>query len=178
MVFLSYEANASLEDDLIKKFTSTNTLSFNFIQKISEDEEIGKCFIKYPLRMKCEYKNLKQKNIIVNGKTVAIIKKKYKRIYLYPLKQTALYKILQKNTILHIMENQKPTINNLNLIVYETSYEKNNKLKIFFDKDSLNLKGWETRDIYSNKVTFILKDLEINKTIDDNFFKIPKESEL
>ena len=76
------------------------------------------------------------------------------------------------------MENQKPTINNLNLIVYETSYEKNNKLKIFFDKDSLNLKGWETRDIYSNKVTFILKDLEINKTIDDNFFKIPKESEL
>jgi len=178
LVFLSYEANASLEDDLIKKFTSTNTLSFNFIQKISEDEEIGKCFIKYPLRMKCEYKNLKQKNIIVNGKTVAIIKKKYKRIYLYPLKQTALYKILQKNTILHIMENQKPTINNLNLIVYETSYEKNNKLKIFFDKDSLNLKGWETRDIYSNKVTFILKDLEINKTIDDNFFKIPKESEL
>ena len=178
LVFLSYEANASLEDDLIKKFTLTNTLSFNFTQTISEDEEIGKCFIKYPLRMKCEYKNLKQKNIIVNGKTVAIIKKKYKRIYLYPLKQTALYKILQKKTILNIMKTQKPTTSNLNLIVYETSDEKNNKLKIFFDKDSLNLKGWETQDIYSNKVSFILEDLEINKTIDDNFFKIPKESEL
>ena len=178
LVFLNFSANASLENQLIKKFTSANTLSFNFIQKISEEEEVGKCFIKYPLRMKCDYNNLKEKSIIVNGKTVAIIKKKYKRIYLYPLKITPLYTILQKNTILNIMKTQKPIINNLNLIVYETSDKDNNKLKIFFDKKSLDLKGWETRDIYSNKVNFTVLNLEINKTIDDNFFKIPKESEL
>ena len=178
LVFLNFTANASLENQLIKKFTSANTLSFNFIQKISEKEEVGKCFIKYPLRMKCDYNNLKQKSIIVNGKTVAIIKKKYKRIYLYPLKITPLYTILQKNTILNIMKTQKPIINNLNLIVYETSDKDNNKLKIFFDKKSLDLKGWETRDIYSNKVNFTVLNLEINKIIDDNFFKIPKESEL
>ena len=128
--------------------------------------------------MRCDYDNLKQKSIIVNGKTVAIIKKKYKRIYLYPLKITALYRILQKNTILNIMKNQKPTTNSSNLIVYETTDEKNNKLQIFFDKDSLELKGWETLDIYSNKVSFVVRELEINKDIDDNFFKIPKESEL
>ena len=178
LIFLNFTANASLENQLIKKFTSANTLSFNFIQKISEKEEVGKCFIKYPLRMKCDYNNLKQKSIIVNGKTVAIIKKKYKRIYLYPLKITPLYTILQKNTILNIMKTQKPIINNLNLIVYETSDKDNNKLKIFFDKKSLDLKGWETRDIYSNKVNFTVLNLEINKIIDDNFFKIPKESEL
>ena len=73
--FLNSTAKASLENELIKKFTSINTLSFNFIQKISEEEEVGRCFIKYPLRMKCNYNNLKQKSIIVNGKTVAIIKK-------------------------------------------------------------------------------------------------------
>ena len=178
LIFFSFEASASLENDLIKKFVSTNTLSFNFTQKISEEEETGRCFIKYPLRMKCDYENVKQKSIIVNGKTVAIIKKKYKRIYLYPLKITALYRILQKNTILNILKNQKPTINSLNLIVYETADKKNNKLQIFFDKDSLELKGWETLDIYSNKVSFVIRDLEINKDIDDNFFKIPKESEL
>jgi len=178
LIFFSFEASASLENDLIKKFVSTNTLSFNFTQKISEEEETGRCFIKYPLRMKCDYENVKQKSIIVNGKTVAIIKKKYKRIYLYPLKITALYRILQKNTILNIMKNQKPTINSLNLIVYETADKKNNKLQIFFDKDSLELKGWETLDIYSNKVSFVIRDLEINKDIDDDFFKIPKESEL
>ena len=178
IIFFNFEASASLENDLIKKFISTNTLSFNFTQKISENEEMGRCFIKYPLRMRCDYDNLKQKSIIVNGKTVAIIKKKYKRIYLYPLKITALYRILQKNTILNIMKNQKPTINSSNLIVYETTDEKNNKLQIFFDKDSLELKGWETLDMYSNKVSFVVRELEINKDIDDNFFKIPKESEL
>tara|TARA_B100001559_G_C16420548_1_gene584863 strand:- start:443 stop:1018 length:576 start_codon:yes stop_codon:yes gene_type:complete len=178
LVFLNSTANASLENELIKKFTSINTLSFNFIQKISEEEEVGRCFIKYPLRMKCNYNNLKQKSIIVNGKTVAIIKKKYKRIYLYPLKITPLYTILQKNTILNIVKTQKPVIDNLNLITYEASDKDNNKLKIFFDKKSLDLKGWETKDIYSNKVNFMVFDLEINKIIDDNFFKIPKESEL
>ena len=178
LVFLNSTANASLENELIKKFTSINTLSFNFIQKISDEEEVGRCFIKYPLRMKCNYNNLKQKSIIVNGKTVAIIKKKYKRIYLYPLKITPLYTILQKNTILNIVKTQKPVIDNLNLITYEASDKDNNKLKIFFDKKSLDLKGWETKDIYSNKVNFMVFDLEINKIIDDNFFKIPKESEL
>lgn len=178
LVFLNSTASASLENELIKKFTSINTLSFNFIQKISEEEEVGRCFIKYPLRMKCNYNNLKQKSIIVNGKTVAIIKKKYKRIYLYPLKITPLYTILQKNTILNIVKTQKPVIDNLNLIIYEASDKDNNKLKIFFDKKSLDLKGWETKDIYSNKVSFMVFDLEINKIIDDNFFKIPKESEL
>jgi len=176
--FLNSTAKASLENELIKKFTSINTLSFNFIQKISGEEEVGRCFIKYPLRMKCNYNNLKQKSIIVNGKTVAIIKKKYKRIYLYPLKITPLYTILQKNTILNIVKTQKPVIDNLNLITYEASDKDNNKLKIFFDKKSLDLKGWETKDIYSNKVNFMVFDLEINKIIDDNFFKIPKESEL
>ena len=41
--------------------------------------------------MKCEYKNSKQKTIISNGKTVAIIKKKYKKIYLYPIKKTPFF---------------------------------------------------------------------------------------
>ena len=46
--------------------------------------------------MKCNYKNLKQKTIISNGKTVAIIKKKYKKIYYYPIKATPLFFILKK----------------------------------------------------------------------------------
>ena len=40
------------------------------------------------------------------------------------------------------MKNQKPTINRSNLIVYENTDEKNNKLQIFVDNDSLELKGW------------------------------------
>ena len=72
---------ADLKKDLIHKLTATTTLSFEFVQKISDKDEVGTCFIKYPLLMKCNYKNLKQKTIISNGKTVAIIKKKTKKFF-------------------------------------------------------------------------------------------------
>ena len=51
--------------------------------------------------MKCNYKNLKQKTIISNGKTVAIIKKKYKKIYYYPIKAPPLFFILKKEKIIN-----------------------------------------------------------------------------
>jgi outer membrane lipoprotein-sorting protein len=70
---------ADLQKNLINKLTAIKTLSFDFKQKISDKEEIGNCFIKYPLLMKCNYQNLKQKTIISNGKTVAIIKKNTKK---------------------------------------------------------------------------------------------------
>ena len=163
---------------LINSITATKTLSFNFKQKIAQTVEIGNCFIKYPLLMKCNYKNLKQKIIISNGKTVAVIKRKYKKIYYYPIKITPLFVILQKEAILNLIRNNKPTKINLNIIEYETVDKKKNKLKIFFDKTSLNLKGWETKDAYSNNVSFIISNLEINKVIEDKFFKIPKEEDL
>ena len=87
---------ADLQKNLINKLTATQTLTFDFKQKIADKEEIGNCFVKYPLRMKCNYKNSKGKTIISNGKTVAIIKKKYKKIYLYPIKSTPLSFILEK----------------------------------------------------------------------------------
>ena len=56
--------------------------------------------------------------------------------------------------------------------------KKKNKFKILFDKNSLNFKGWETKDAYSNDVSFIINNLNINSQIVDSFFKIPKEEDL
>ena len=128
--------------------------------------------------MKCNYKNLKQKTVISNGKSVAIIKRKYKKIYRYPIKTTPLFVILQKEKILNIIRNSNPTKVNSNIIEYEIIDKKNNKLKIFFDKTNFNLKGWETKDAYSNDVSFIISNLEINKIIEDKVFKIPREEDL
>ena len=72
-------SSADLQKNLINKLTATKTLSFDFKQKIADKEEVGKCFIKYPLLMKCNYQNLKQKIIISNGKTVAVVKKNIKK---------------------------------------------------------------------------------------------------
>ena len=100
---------ADLQKNLINKLTATKTLSFDFKQKISDKEEIGNCFIKYPLLMKCKYQNLKQKTIISNGKTVAVIKKKYKKIYYYPIRTTPLFFILKKEKIINLIRKNQPT---------------------------------------------------------------------
>ena len=169
---------ADIKSNLINKLTETKTLTFSFKQKISDKEEMGNCFIKYPLLMKCNYQNLKQKIIISNGKTVAIIKKKYKKIYYYPLKSTPLFFILEKEQIINLIRKYQPTEINTDLIKFEFIDKKENKIKILFDKNSLELKGWETTDAYSNDVSFIINNLIINNQIVDDFFKIPKEEDL
>ena len=169
---------ADLQKDIINKLTATQTLTFNFKQKISDKEEIGNCFIKYPLLMKCNYQNLKQKTIISNGKKVVVIKKKYKKIYSYPIKSTPLFFILKKEKIINLVRKTQPIEVNSSLVKFEFIYKKKNKIKIFFDKDSLELKGWKTKDAYSNIVSFIISNLKINNQIVDDFFKIPQEKDL
>ena len=176
--FFTGVSSADLQKDLINKLTAIRTLSFDFKQKIADKEEIGNCFIKYPLLMKCNYQNLKQKIIISNGKTVAIIKKKYKKIYYYPLKSTPLFFILEKEQIINLIRKYQPTEINTDLIKFEFIDKKENKIKILFDKNSLELKGWETTDAYSNDVSFIINNLIINNQIVDGFFRIPKEEDL
>jgi len=177
-LFLISVAFADLQKNLIRKLTATQTLSFNFKQKIADKEEIGNCFIKYPLLMKCNYQNLKQKTIISNGKKVAVIKKKYKKIYSYPIKSTPLFFILKKDKIINLVRKTQPIEVNSSLIKFEFIDKKTNKVKIFFDKNSLEFKGWETKDAYSNKVSFIIDNLKTNNQIMDDFFKIPKEDDL
>ena len=169
---------ADLQKNLINKLTATSTLTFNFKQTISDKEEIGKCFIKYPLLMKCNYQNTKQKIIISNGKTVAIIKNKIKKIYLYPIKSTPLFYILRKEEIIKLVRNNKPTKINSNIIEFKFSDNKNSNLKLFFDKSSLSFKGWETKDAYSNNVLFLINNLKINDPILDEVFILPQEKDL
>jgi len=176
--FSASAASTDLQKNLINKLTAIKTLSFDFKQKISDKEEIGNCFIKYPLLMKCNYQNLKQKTIISNGKTVAVIKKKYKKIYYYPIKLTPLFFILKKEKIINLIRKNQPTEINAGLIEFEFIDQKTNKVKILFDKNSLEFKGWKTKDVYSNNVSFTINNLKINNQIIDDFFKIPKEEDL
>ena len=182
-IFLFYQISisyslADLQKNIVDQLSKTETLIFDFKQKIADKEEEGNCFIKYPLLMKCSYDNLKQKTIISNGKSVAVIKKKYKKIYLYPIKSTPLSFLLQKEKIINLVKNTKPNESDSELIEFIFFDKKKNNVKIFFDKNSLNLKGWETVDAYSNKVIFKIKNLKINNQILDSFFKIPQEKDL
>ena len=128
--------------------------------------------------MKCYYQDSKQKVLISNGKTVAIVKKKYKKIYYYPIKKTPLFIILKKEKILNLIANNKPTKISSNIIEFEFVDKKLNKLTILFDKNTSEFKGWVTKDAYSNNVSFLINNLIINNQIIDDFFKIPKEKDL
>ena len=171
-------SQANLKEKIIKKLEETNTLSFDFIQKIAEIEEVGKCFIKYPLLMKCNYQNEKKKILISNGRTVAIIKKKYKKIYYYPIKKTPLFIILNKENILNFIKNNTPSKITADTVEFEFSNKDSSMLNIIFDKKTFELKGWVTKDLYSNKVSFLITNVEKNLQINSNFFKIPKEENL
>ncbi len=176
-LFFTNYSQANFKEKLINKLKTTNTLYFDFIQTIGGKEEIGNCHIKYPLLMKCEYPQ-KKKIIITNGKKLAIVKKRYKKIYYYPLKKTPLFYLLKKENILNLVQNNEPMIIDSSIIKYELVEKNSNKLKIFFDKNSLELVGWQMIDAYSNEVSFFLKNTETNILIKNEIFKIPREEDL
>ena len=176
-LFFSNFSQANFQEEFLNKFQTTNTLSFDFTQKIGDKIESGSCVIKYPLLMNCEYPK-KKKNIIVNGKKFAIVKKKYKKIYYYPLKKTPLFYLLKKENILHLIENNEPNSIDSNIVRYDLTGKNSNMLKIFFDKSSLEFIGWKTVDAYSNEVSFFLKNIETNILVKNKIFEIPNEEDL
>jgi outer membrane lipoprotein-sorting protein len=169
---------ADLQKNIINKLILTKTISFDFQQKVEEKEEEGICFIKYPLLMKCKYKNTKGKILISNGKSIAIIKKKYKKIYRYPIESTPLFIILNKDKVLNLIRNTQPSKMNSNTIEFEFTDKKLNRLIILFNSKTLEFKGWKTVDAYSNNVSFIISNTKTNNQIVDSFFIIPKEEDL
>ena len=57
--------------------------------------------------------------------------------------------------------------------VFNFEYE-NNSIKVFFDKESLELIGWETKDIYQNLIQTFLSDININIEVEEKIFSINK----
>ena len=177
--FISFinASNANFQEELVNKYKTINTLQFDFTQKIGEKTEFGNCYIKYPLLMKCEYPK-KKKSIITNGKKIAIIKRRYNKIYYYPLKKTPLFYLLEKKNFLNLIQNYEPTKIDSNIIEYNVLDNNLNELKIFIDKNSSELLGWRTLDAYSNEVNFIIRNIEKNIPIKNEFFNIPNKEDL
>ena len=176
-LFLINKSQAIFKEKLIDKLKTTNTLYFDFTQKIGEKTQSGNCYVKYPLLMRCEYPKIK-KSVISNGISLVIIKKRYKKIYYYPLKKTPLFYLLKKEHILKVIQDNKPIKIDKNNIQYKFNGNNSTKLKIFFNKDSLELSGWNTIDAYSNEVNFIISNVDRNILIENKIFKIPNEEDL
>ena len=164
---------ASIEDKIINNLLKIDNLTFNFKQTIGEKTESGNCTIKYPKKIFCLYNNRNNKIIVSNGKSLVIKNQASNQYYLYSLKKTPLELILDKNFLIDQIKNLKGrTVDNK--YINFTILKNNNEINIFFDKETLNLIGWQTEDIYQNLVITYIYKIQYNQKIDKNIFKLPK----
>ena len=165
--------HASIEEKIINNLLKTDNLTFNFKQTIGEKTEEGNCTIEYPKKIFCLYNNRNKKIIVSNGKSLVIKNQVSNQYYLYSLKKTPLELILDKNFLINQIKNLESKIVD-NKYINFTILKNNNKINIFFDKETLNLIGWQTEDIYQNLVITYIYKIQYNQKIDKNIFKLPK----
>ena len=173
--FIISSANASIKSNIISKFENIQNLSFKFKQNINEKVESGDCIIQYPKKIYCEYNNLNKKLLVSNGKHLVIKNQTSNQYYIYPIEKTALNLILDKDFLLKKMNLLKGEL--IDEKYYRFKFvEGNNEINIYFDKISFNIIGWQNIDIYQNLVITYLFEIEINKEIKKNQFKLPRQN--
>ena len=163
---------ASIKDEIILNFKKIDNLSFNFKQTIDENTEEGNCIIQYQKKIYCNYDNFKKKIIVSNGKSLVIKNQASKQYFIYPLDSTPMELILNKNYLIEQMQKLDGKIIDDKYFNFSIQ-NKDNKINIFFDKNSYDLMGWQTEDIYQNLVITFVYNIEKNKNIDQKFFKLP-----
>ena len=166
-------SSASIENEIINNFKKINNISFNFKQTINDKIEEGNCIIQYPKKINCTYNNFKKKIIVSNGNSLVIKNQAGKEYFIYPLEQTAFKLILDKNLLLRKIGKLKAKYLNEKYYLFNMESD-GNLINIFFDKNSYDLIGWQTEDIYQNLVVTYIFNLKKKSKIDKKIFKSPE----
>ena len=162
-------SHADNKDKIIKNLQNTETLNFKFEQNINGKIENGNCTIQYPKKIYCKY--IKNNKILVsNGRSLVI--KTISSFYRYPLKKTPLNLILDKSFLISRIPYLKEEMMNTSYINFKI-LENDNEFNIFFDSETFNLIGWQTKDIYQNVNVTYLSSIEVNQQVDKDLFKLP-----
>ena len=171
-IILYSNTQASNKEKIIENLQNTVSLNFQFEQNINGKVENGNCIIQYPKKIYCKYKK-KNKILVSNGKSL-VIKTKVS-FYRYPLSKTPLNLILDKNFLIGKIVNLKEKTLDKTYINFEI-IENDSEINIFFDNKTLNLVGWQTKDIYQNINVTYLSSIKINQQVDKNLFKLPTQN--
>jgi len=173
IIFFLYSFNllASEKKQIITKINNLNSLEFTFDQSINEKREKGNCVLEFPGKLKCQYFDNKKKELIINNKKLAITQKRYDKTYHYPISKSPFLNILYKEKLLEIVKTGEL---NLTDQLIKLIYVGENRITIFFDRKTLDLKGWEIIDQYNNNVKFSLNVISKNDIYKKETFKIPE----
>ena len=131
----------------------------------------GVAFLEFPGKLKCDYFDDKKKELIINKKRLAITQKRYNKTYYYPISKSPFLNILYKDKLLEIVRSGEVEISNQ---IIKLVYLDNNEITVFFDKKTLDLKGWQIIDQYNNNINFSLNIIAKNDVFKKGTFKIPE----
>ena len=163
---------ASTKNEIIINLKKIKNISFDFKQTVDDKMEEGTCTIQYPKKIYCSYNNFKKKIIISNGKSLVIKNQTTNQSFLYPLRKTPFNLLLDKDFLLNGIINSEEKI--VNDKYYNFSLKnKDHKINIFFDKNSNDLVGWQTEDLYQNLAVTYIYNIKKNNKIDKKIFRLP-----
>ena len=173
LLFSITEASANIKEKIIQNLKATNNLTFNFEQNINGKTENGHCALSYPQKIFCKY-NLKNNKVLVsNGKSIVI--KTQSSYYLYPLERTPLNLILNKKFLIKKIENLDERILDNKFVNFKFS-EADFEVNIFFDYNTFDLIGWQTKDIYQNLSITFLDSVKKNQKLNSDLFVLPQQN--
>ena len=166
--FIFAQKHAYTEPKIIKKISEIENFTFDFEQLINDKKETGNCIISFNNKMMCKYDET-GKLIVSNGKTLLIKNKSSNFANTYKTENTYFKYFLNKEFLISkIRENVVEKEQNFLLLINDQS----NQLSIFFDKKNYLIKGWETTDLYGNRVRSNIIVKNINQKLSDNIFNL------
>ena len=166
--FIFTQKHAYTEPKIIKKISEIENFTFDFEQLINDKKETGNCIISFNNKMMCKYDET-GKLIVSNGKTLLIKNKSSNFANTYKTENTYFKYFLNKEFLISKIEgNVVEKEQNFLLLINDQS----NQLSIFFDKKNYLIKGWETIDLYGNRVRSNIIVKNINQELSDNIFNL------
>ena len=170
-ILFSFNLYANEKNQIIKQLISLNSLEFTFEQSINETTEKGSCLLEFPGKLKCDYFDNKQKELIINNRKLSITQKRYNKTYHYPLSKSFFLNILYKDKLLEIIQSGDLKITDQ---LIKLVYLNESEIIFLFDRQTLELKGWNIIDQYNNKINFSLNVIAKNDTFKKGTFKVLK----
>jgi len=173
LIFIILTANlyANEKDQIIYQLNGLNSMEFTFNQIINDKTEKGSCLLEFPGKLKCDYFDDKKKELIINKKRLAITQKRYNKTYYYPISKSPFLNILYKDKLLEIIQSGELELYDQ---IIKLIYVGDNEITVFFDRKTLDLKGWQIIDQYNNNINFSLNIIAKNDVFEKNTFKIPE----
>ena len=164
------ESNKEIIQKIASRFDDINNIQFDFIQTSNGLIEKGSCYLSYAKKLICRYLGDEQKEIIIKNNTLIVIKKKYQKIYYYRMANSVFATILDKKKIIkQINQIRKIAIKDNNFVIEFKNNENAGSVRLFINKDTFNIAGWETAGYDQQPTSFIIKNSQTNVNTKEKF---------